>query len=647
MSQSAGTFRTVSPPDASIDDSALLRGLNAAQLEAVTCEASPLRILAGAGSGKTRVLTHRIAYRAPRHDSIQTERVLAVTFTRKAAGGAAHAARAGSGCATGSTPARSTRSPTPSSVSVGRSEASRRPNSSTARSDSSPARRGQERGNDRTLPLDVVARDRVGGGPAGHTRDLRGRGRPRPPPATAPARPGGRRSTSGTWQRSAGGAWSTSTTCSGSRRATSRADPVYAAARHWRFRHLFVDEFQDVNPLQFAPAVVVVGAGVDLCVVGDPNQAIYAWNGADARTSSSFARYFPGGADRHARGQLPLDPPGPRRRQRRARPRARTSRSGSVRTGPTARSRTVRALDDETAEARAVARRPATATPGSPWSSQAVLVRTNAQAAVMAEAFTAADIPHQIRGAGDLLDAARGPRRRSEALRRAPVARQRPRPTSTPTCPRATDRAGGTDAESPGLTDERIANLAELVRLGREYLALDPDGGTGKLRGLADLDPAADDRAGERRRRDRHVPRRQGPRMAGRPPRRARGGLRPHPPRPGRTTRIDEERRLLYVALTRARRRAVLHLGPHAARSARAALRRSPSPWLETIGPHRRSEGTASCSRAENCPAGARRADRKPPVVLPADRRCRTGAVRSTPGLAAQARRPRPTCRRS
>src|SRR5438045_2285337 len=63
----------------------LLDGLNPAQRQAVTAEAAPLCILAGAGSGTTRVLTRRIAWRVaegnadPRH-------VLALTFTRKAAG---------------------------------------------------------------------------------------------------------------------------------------------------------------------------------------------------------------------------------------------------------------------------------------------------------------------------------------------------------------------------------------------------------------------------------------------------------------------------------------------------------------------------------------------------------------------------------
>jgi DNA helicase II / ATP-dependent DNA helicase PcrA len=63
----------------------LLEGLDPAQHRAVVSDAQPLCILAPAGSGKTRVLTRRIAHRVAT-GSADAPRVLALTFTRQAAG---------------------------------------------------------------------------------------------------------------------------------------------------------------------------------------------------------------------------------------------------------------------------------------------------------------------------------------------------------------------------------------------------------------------------------------------------------------------------------------------------------------------------------------------------------------------------------
>ncbi len=60
-----------------------------------------------------------------------------------------------------------------------------------------------------------------------------------------------------------------------------------------RFRYIHVDEYQDTNRVQFEIAQLLTGEGHNLCVVGDIDQNIYSWRGADIKNVLQFEKFFP------------------------------------------------------------------------------------------------------------------------------------------------------------------------------------------------------------------------------------------------------------------------------------------------------------------------------------------------------------------
>jgi uncharacterized protein (TIGR00375 family) len=73
-------------------------------------------------------------------------------------------------------------------------------------------------------------------------------------------------------------------------------DPALAARWRDRFRFVSLDEFQDVDEQQYRLMQLLAPPGSNLCVIGDPNQAIYGFRGADAACFSRFAADYPGAA---------------------------------------------------------------------------------------------------------------------------------------------------------------------------------------------------------------------------------------------------------------------------------------------------------------------------------------------------------------
>ncbi len=181
-------------------------------------------------------------------------------------------------------------------------------------------------------------------------------------------------------------------------------DSEFADSIRWRTRHLFVDEMQDVNPAQFRLLTAMLGDEPDLFVVGDPNQSVYGFNGADPTLLDRLPDILRGTA------VIRLDENHRCTPQVVAVATAVLREGGSFGTdGEVVLPRTTRVdgpvpkvVSHATAEDEAawVADRiKMSRTPGRQWSSIAVLTRTNAQLAMVQAALDKARVPNLVAGA--------------------------------------------------------------------------------------------------------------------------------------------------------------------------------------------------------------------------------------------------------
>lgn len=273
-----------------MDVDALLSGLDPDQREAVTVQAGPLAIIAAPGSGKTTVLTRRIAHRIIHDPDVHAQHVLALTFTSQAASELQRRLR---------------RVGLRDRVEAGTFHAV-------------ALRLLRQRALDNGQPPISLVGDRMrllgealrtlssGLDPFAVMSEIDWSRARRVPPAeyAVAAKQAGRRANVTAAQLAAAAdAYATIKR----RRGvvdfddllelcvqTLQTDRLWAAGIRWRYRHLYVDEGQDLNPLQHALLESIRDGRPDLCIVGDPRQAIFGFNGADPAIMNGVERLYPG-----------------------------------------------------------------------------------------------------------------------------------------------------------------------------------------------------------------------------------------------------------------------------------------------------------------------------------------------------------------
>lgn len=265
----------------------LLIDLDEDQRRAVVCESTMVAVIAGAGSGKTRVLTRRVAYRIA-SGSASAQHTLALTFTREAAGelrrrlgtlGLRDRIEAG----------------TFHSVALGLLRQRWADRGSAPKTVIDDRRRiitgllGPDATDRASMIVDEVDWACARGLDASaYEHEVRSRRRRSPVAGKIPTL-----LTQYAAEKRRRGVLDLDDLLAVTARELER-DTEFARATRWRFRHLLVDEAQDLTPLQQRFVDLLRIDSNDLFLVGDPAQAIYGFNGSDPGLLLEVHDRFPG-----------------------------------------------------------------------------------------------------------------------------------------------------------------------------------------------------------------------------------------------------------------------------------------------------------------------------------------------------------------
>ncbi|MDX3384908.1 ATP-dependent DNA helicase UvrD2 [Streptomyces niveiscabiei] len=586
------TAATHSPlfPQAPDSADAVLEGLDPEQREVATTLRGPVCVLAGAGTGKTRAITHRIAY-GVRAGVLQPSSVLAVTFTNRAAGEMRGRLRQ---LGAQGVQARTFHSAAlrqlqyfwPKAVGGPLPRLVDRKFQLVADAAASCGLR-LDRGELRDATAEIEWSKVTQTVPADYAPAVAkaGRDAPRDPAELAQVY-----AAYENLKRERGVIDFEDVlllTVAVLQDRRDIADQVRA-----QYQHFVVDEYQDVSPLQQRLLELWLGDRDDLCVVGDASQTIYSFTGATPDHLLDFRTRHPGATVVKLVRDYRSTPQVVRLANSllaQAGGRAADHRLELVSQRAPGPEPAYTEYSDEPDEAEGAARRIRDLlTAGVPAAEIAILFRTNSQSETYEQALADAGIPYQLRGAERFFD--RPEVRKATASLRA-AARFGNNDSALddavdlPSQVRAVLSGEGWTTTPPagsGAVRERWESLAALVHLARDFTAAKADAT------LADLVAELDERMNAQ-----HAPTVQGVTLASLHS--AKGlewdvvflvgvaeGMMPITY--ARTDeQVEEERRLLYVGVTRARER--LHVSWALARSPGGRASRRPSRFLDGLRP--------------------------------------------------------------